>query len=83
MCAGGWMLKGRRHKGAMMSKKEKAAPQNGTTPSHSTGMLTTKSSAQRRYHARVELACIHLLVERQRGHNDGFQPFTVGYGWTT
>lgn len=57
------MLKGRRHKGAMMSKKEKAAPQNGTTPNTQQDATTSRPRKARR----IELACIHLLENAKEG----------------
>lgn len=51
------MLKAGRHKGAMMSKKRKAAPQNGTTLSQHWD-LTTKPA---RDATKLELVALHLV----------------------
>lgn len=46
-----------------MTEKEKAAPQNGTTPNTRTDATTCRT----RKASRVELACIHLLDNAQEG----------------
>ncbi|RSM26079.1 hypothetical protein C5B76_10950 [Aeromonas salmonicida] len=44
-------------------KKQKAAPQNGTTPNTHTDVITRKPSKAHR----IELACLHLLGNAQEG----------------